>query len=213
MKTKTIEEIVGGMELPEPDGNVETGRKVLFDGAPHDEVEDCYAASKLRAFALSAIRAVQEQEPAQKVIEEACEWWCDGRAVRDWNEAELAKAVVRHLGDWPGCEGCDFQCDEPCTPATVAEQLHAIDCVVAELVFDGRLFAPEDYRPPGGWVPAKRRPARNAFPPAAPGGESELEQLRQTLEIIAVGDAADARAAAKETLIATGFWRAEGSTK
>lgn len=88
----------------------------------------------------------------EAVVKAALEWFSE-RQVRDWSEADLAHAIISMEGDWPGCEGCDFACDEPCTPATEAEQHAAVDAQIAQLVHDGKLLAPDDYAPPEGWTP------------------------------------------------------------
>ena len=79
--------------------------------------------------------------------------WSSERTINDWDEAELAKAIATHAGDWPGCEGCDHDCDETCMPHTVAEVHHAIDSRIAQLVHDGKLHAHIGYTPPAGWKP------------------------------------------------------------
>lgn len=98
----------------------------------------------------------REDEKEQAVIEAAMEWWTE-RGVRDWGDVRLAKAVVTLAGDWPGCDGCDFMCDETCTPATVAEQLDAIDHRTADLVHAGILYAYEGWAPPVDWKPDEAR--------------------------------------------------------
>ena len=94
------------------------------------------------------------------VVTAALDWFSE-RAIKDWSEAYLAHAIISMEGDWPGCEGCDFECDEPCTPATESEQHHAIDCCIAQRVHDGKLVKPMDYEPPEGWKPIVMRPKRN----------------------------------------------------
>ena len=79
--------------------------------------------------------------------------WATERRINDWGEAELMKALATYGGDWPGCEGCEHDCDEPCMPHTVAEVHHAIDCRIAQLVHDGKLPAHIGYTPPAGWKP------------------------------------------------------------
>lgn len=90
--------------------------------------------------------------------------WCSERTINDWDEAELAKAIATHDGDWPGCTECDHDCDEPCMPHTVAEVHAGIDSRIAQLVHDGKLHAHIGYTPPAGWKPVamprpRRRPA------------------------------------------------------
>lgn len=99
------------------------------------------------------------REALLAVVEAAREWSCE-RSIKDWGEAELAKAVIRLDGDWPGCPDCDFECDEPCVPATVEEQLRRVDHQIAQLVHEGALPAPSDYKPPEGWKPMHRRSKR-----------------------------------------------------
>jgi len=114
--------------------------------------------------------ALEEQSAAvlppklQAVIDAASEWWSE-RTPDDWDSADLAKAVIRLHGDWLGCPGCDFQCGEPCTPATEAEQLHAVDCHIAQLVHDGKLHAGNDYKPPEGWTPEVDARKKRVAPP------------------------------------------------
>lgn len=101
-----------------------------------------------------------DEDTGAAVIAAASQWWCE-REVTDWDSADLAKAIIRHEGDWLGCPDCDHStCDEPCTPATVAEQLRGVDCQVAQLVHDGKLYAPEGYAPPDGWKPVEVRRKR-----------------------------------------------------
>ena len=100
------------------------------------------------------------EEKRDAVVTAALDWFSE-RAIKDWSEAYLAHAIISMEGDWPGCEGCDFECDEPCTPATESEQHHAIDCCIAQRVHDGKLVKPMDYEPPEGWKPIVMRPKRN----------------------------------------------------
>ncbi len=90
------------------------------------------------------------------VLDAACEWWCE-RAPENWGDASLAHAIIDVLGDWEGCEGCDFECGEPCVPTTAAEQHRSVDCYIAQLVHDGKLGRHEGYEPPTGWVPLVNR--------------------------------------------------------
>ena len=92
----------------------------------------------------------------QAVLDAASQWWCE-RQVMNWDDAELARAVIRLHGDWPGCPECDHQCGEPCMPATIAEQLSAVDCAIAQLAHDGKLSPPDGYKPPDGWTPLPTR--------------------------------------------------------
>jgi hypothetical protein len=86
--------------------------------------------------------------------------WASERTINDWDEAELAKAIATHAGDWAGCEGCDHDCDEPCMPHTVADVHAAIDSRIAQLVHDGTLRAHIGYMPPAGWKPVAPPHAR-----------------------------------------------------
>ncbi|EJL90447.1 hypothetical protein PMI15_00260, partial [Polaromonas sp. CF318] len=93
------------------------------------------------------------------VIEAARQWSAD-REIQDWSEADLMKAIATLDGDWPGCDDCQFDCDEPCMPSTVAQFHRAIDCQVAQLVHDGKLPKYEGYEPPQGFVPTPPRRKR-----------------------------------------------------
>lgn len=86
------------------------------------------------------------------VLEAAGQWWCE-RAPMNWDDAALAHAVINLYGDWEGCPDCDFECGEPCVPATTAEQHRRVDCHIADLVHEGKLLAGTDYAPPDGWKP------------------------------------------------------------
>jgi hypothetical protein len=134
----------------------------------------------------------QGHEAVQPVVAAALEWWCE-RPINDWAEADLARAVIRHEGDWPGCPECDFQCGEPCVPATVAEQLAAVDARIAQLVHEGKLFAPEGYKPPTGWTPARQRKSRQpAALPAQPEQRAVDGWTAEEIEevIVCLGDEA-----------------------
>lgn len=96
--------------------------------------------------------SAEQAQLRDEVVRAAEEWMCE-RSINDWSEADLARAVIRFGGDWPGCPGCDFECDEPCMPATVEVMLNQIDCRIAQLVHDGKLARPVDYAPPEGWTP------------------------------------------------------------
>lgn len=107
-----------------------------------------------------------QEDPAAAVVNAAREWLSE-RTINDWDEAALARAVILLDGDWPGCPDCDHQCDEPCVPMTVAEQLAWLDSRIAQLVHEGKLARPVGYVPPQGWKPIvgpKRRAAREAAP-------------------------------------------------
>lgn len=65
------------------------------------------------------------------VIAAALEWSSE-RAPSDHAEGELMKAIATMEGDWPGCEECDHECDEPCIPATVVEIHASIDACLAK---------------------------------------------------------------------------------
>ena len=114
-----------------------------------------FAASRPVAGALPA-------SPEVQAVVAAAQEWSAERAATDWTEADLMKAVVTLDGDWPGCDECDHQCDEPCMPATVAEQHISIDRQIAQLVHDGKLPRYEGYEPPVGFKPYP--PRRKTIP-------------------------------------------------
>ncbi|MDB5967141.1 MAG: hypothetical protein JWQ72_3641 [Polaromonas sp.] len=99
----------------------------------------------------------QTMTTAEQAVISAARGWLGERAVTDWNEAELMKAVITLDGDWPGCDECDHQCDEPCMPASVAEQHRSIDHQIAQLVHDGKLCTYIGYEHPPGFVPHPSR--------------------------------------------------------
>lgn len=68
-------------------------------------------------------------EAVEAVLAAVREWGSE-RTISDWCEADLMKAIVRLDGDWPGCDECDHQCDEPCMPATVVQMLASIDAAI-----------------------------------------------------------------------------------
>jgi len=105
----------------------------------------------------------QPGDAAISAIVKAAFDWASERTINDWDEATLAKAIASHAGDWPGCEECDHDCDEPCMPHTVADVHRAIDSRIAQLVHDGKLHAYIGYAPPADWKPVapprtRRRP-------------------------------------------------------
>ena len=108
----------------------------------------------LEAEYADLLDARDERDRMLPVVNAARQWWCE-RSPQNWDDAALAKAVIRLDGDWPGCPDCDHaECDEPCTPMTMAEQIRAVDCHIAQLVHDGKLSAgSEDHKPPEGWKP------------------------------------------------------------
>ena len=108
--------------------------------------------------------ALTPGEAAIAAIVTAAFDWASERAINDWDEAALAKAIANHAGDWPGCAQCDLECDEPCMPHTVAEVHAAIDSRIAQLVHDGRLHAHVDYKPPAGWKPVAMPQIRRRRP-------------------------------------------------
>lgn len=73
-----------------------------------------------------------EPDKERAVIEAAKEWSSE-RIPADHSEGELMKAVASLEGDWPGCEDCDHECDEPCMPATVVQMHASIDACLAKL--------------------------------------------------------------------------------
>jgi hypothetical protein len=117
----------------------------------------------------AALASPPEQAGAQAaVLAAASQWWCE-REITDWDEAALAKAVIELDGDWEGCPDCDHAtCDMPCTPATVSEQIRAVDRHIAQLVHDGKLHAGADYKAPDGWLPMLMPRKRAAPSPSAP---------------------------------------------
>lgn len=119
----------------------------------------------------------------QAVIEAARQWWCE-RTPKNWDDAELAKAVIRLDGDWPGCPDCSHDCDEPCMPATMQEQLHAVDCHIAQLVHEGKLYPGDGYKPPEGWAPIMPRSKRPTPPAGVPDGWIDaVKEAIQALEV------------------------------
>jgi hypothetical protein len=117
-------------------------------------------------------------EDEQAVIEAAREWSGE-RFVRDWGDAELMKAICTLDGDWPGCEECDHECDEPCMPATVAQMHRSIDNQIAQLIHEGKLLAYDGYTPPEGFQPYPPRrktiPIALAAQPTTPGPVAQGE--------------------------------------
>lgn len=113
--------------------------------------------------------APAEAAKIQAVVDAAREWSGE-RMPEDWTAADLMKAIASLDGDWPGCEGCDFECGESCTPATVAEMHAQIDHHIADLVHAKKLYAATDYAPPAGWKPKHWiRPAAPVSPNTAGG--------------------------------------------
>lgn len=106
--------------------------------------------------------------PAAEAVLEAAREWSSERTIKDWAEADLMKAVSTLDGDWPGCEECDHQCDEPCMPATVAQQHACVDRQIAQLIHEGKLFAHEGHTPPEGFQPYPPRRKNSPIAGAAP---------------------------------------------
>jgi hypothetical protein len=100
-------------------------------------------------------------EAVEAVLAAVREWGSE-RSISDWCEADLMKAIVRLDGDWPGCDECDHQCDEPCMPATVDQMLASIDRQIAQLVHEGKLGAYIGYEPPADFQPYP--PRRKTIP-------------------------------------------------
>lgn len=130
------------------------------EGDPVEEIE--------RLLALAATPAPEAKPAASQrasefvVITAASQWACE-RTVNDWDEGDLMKAIASMQGDWPGCEECDHDCDEPCMPHTVADVHADVDARLAQLVHERKLIAPTGYAPPAGWKPVampetRRRP-------------------------------------------------------
>lgn len=117
-------------------------------------------------------RVQPETEKREAVLSAAREWSAE-RMPSDWCEADLMKAIVAMEGDWPGCDECDHQCDEPCAPATVEEMLARIDSHIADQVHSGKLGAYIGYAPPSGWKPSVRIKRVAPTPPTAPAQASE----------------------------------------
>lgn len=103
-------------------------------------------------------------QAVQAVVDAAREWSAE-RFVKDLAEADLMKAIYTLDGDWPGCEECDHQCDEPCMPATVSQQHACVDRQIAQLVHEGKLLAHDGYAPPEGFQPFP--PRRKTVPIAS----------------------------------------------
>lgn len=125
-------------------------------------------------------RTAKPLETAAQAVVDAAREWSAERSVKDWAEADLMKAISTLDGDWPGCEGCDHQCDEPCMPATVAQQHAMVDRQIAQLVYGGKLLAPEGYAPPEGFQPYPPRrktiPIAHATPDAPPRTVTPIRQ-------------------------------------
>jgi hypothetical protein len=132
---------------------------------------------------LDALASPPEQAGAQAaVLAAASQWWCE-REITDWDEAALAKAVIELDGDWEGCPDCDHAtCDMPCTPATVSEQIRAVDRHIAQLVHDGKLHAGADYKAPDGWLPMLMPRKRAAPSPSAPLDQQRGQGEREAFE-------------------------------
>jgi hypothetical protein len=135
--------------------------------------QDRHGWSPVVGDSIHALRLVLASPPEQAgaqaaVLAAASQWWCE-REITDWDEAALAKAVIELDGDWEGCPDCDHAtCDMPCTPATVSEQIRAVDRHIAQLVHDGKLHAGADYKAPDGWLPMLMPRKRAAPSPSAP---------------------------------------------
>ncbi|WP_019653985.1 hypothetical protein [Variovorax atrisoli] len=111
----------------------------------------------------SAVAAAAGQRANEFLVITAASQWACERTVNDWDEGDLMKAVASMNGDWPGCEECDHDCDEPCMPHTVADVHADVDARLAQLVYERKLIAPTGYAPPAGWKPVaipetRRRP-------------------------------------------------------
>lgn len=150
-----------------------------FDNEGRGYKKDCSTMMRL-AFNAGLQAALSQPAPEHPVITAAIQWFCE-RQINDWDEADLAKAVATHAGDWPGCDECDHECDEPCMPCTVAEVHASIDNRIAQLVHDGKLYAYEGYAPPAGWTPnVTPAPRRKAKP--APQGAAEVMWLADSMK-------------------------------
>lgn len=123
---------------------------------------DAFSADQMREYARTAIAAamgwptVPEQADEVKrlraVVDAAQEWSAD-RAVRDWSDADLLKALWTFNGDTiEPCPECDGDCGEPCAPCTVTQAHAAIDATLDDLVKRGKLYRGEPL-PPAPTVP------------------------------------------------------------
>lgn len=84
--------------------------------------------------ALKAERDGLKQDAARLApVIAAAQEWSSERMPSDHEEGELMKAVATMNGDWPGCEDCDHECDEPCMPMTVVQMHASIDACLKRL--------------------------------------------------------------------------------
>lgn len=79
------------------------------------------------------IAALKQDAARLAPVIAAAQEWSSERAPSDHAEGELMKAIATMDGDWPGCEDCDHECDEPCMPATVVQMHGSIDACLAKL--------------------------------------------------------------------------------
>ena len=79
-----------------------------------------------------------------RVVVDAAHEWSGDRAVRDWGDADLLKALWTFEGDnTEPCPECDGECGEPCAPCTVVAAHASIDRALDDLVKRGELYLSE----------------------------------------------------------------------
>ena len=115
-----------------------SGRWIRCAQALMDSFPAYYATAQAMNEQHHAFRA---EIGRMKAVVEAAQEWSGERAVRDWGDADLLKALWTFEGDrTEPCEGCDGECDEACAPCTVSEGHAGIDRQITALVKDGKLF-------------------------------------------------------------------------
>lgn len=117
---KSAQDLADGVSI----GGVPQWESEPSTESAHDEI--LIAADGLVSASARIARLESQLAKMQPVINAAQEWNSE-RSPRDFEEADLMKALAAMDGDWPGCEGCNHQCDEPCMPTTVAEIHASID--------------------------------------------------------------------------------------
>jgi hypothetical protein len=76
-----------------------------------------------------------------RAVVNAAQEWSGDRAVRDWGDADLMKALWTFKGgNTEPCPEFDGECGEPCAPCTVANAHAAIDAAIDGLVKRGKLY-------------------------------------------------------------------------
>lgn len=96
----------------------------------------CFQAPTPEAYDLARdawIEALKQETARLAPVIAAAQEWSSERTPSDHAEGELMKAIATMEGDWPGCEDCDHECDEPCMPATVVQMHASIDACLARL--------------------------------------------------------------------------------